>query len=1188
MKLMNSLLELKPCQKSRVIIIIDVEYFGNITLPISSDDPTFELLDLFLDAYEGGDIPESAYVDPFDTSSAYVFDLFAKTNKYLGEDLYFLSSEDLTPTKTISNEIDSGDNLFNPFATIGDNTAASFVLSSSSIGATAGSTLDTADIIWQFVDGKLEGAWYKKFDEEFVTDTTCIKIPVGSFEMRYPFADRGLSGEDIGWTGIGIDNCQHNNYISPEERDAIEELYWADDSGLSSANSIALMQTSLIADGAGANENIFKADQIQIKPNRESTEEQFAWLFDFNHTELPISCGLNQIYWPLFRYSDETQVFPFNIPPTQAEDRDLKSLHMTKDLCGATAGLTPNTGDRIFKNNGFCGVKTEGAWLSGCDVGELGYDIYDPAIIEDICGNLNFELSGGVVFISGECISAFDVGVVEDDPCGSEAVKKAIRNVKFSGKGSALFTSVTGQSGLVYDTRANYFSWGSSGGIGPSVVEFNNGEFTDAPLNELFELGEVSFFNGDYDDDTAATAANLAFTVNLGDQQQRYDYPITINNTVNSGNQTDNADSFTIEAQANEARFTVNGIEYTLLLSFGEIESGGFVEDSTLYAFEGQTAVAKLMGQFVTEDVLDEVVESTTISYRYQAFNHAQTLNMEYTTDVTDCILTIIGESTEEGNDTTTEEVWVLSTDGLNKLFFYSPDLDQTVELLAPKLIGCYRNINRSISSASRQSGLHMVAAAGKDTPFIWEFPDADPTDVLNGYDHDDHCNYNKITSYSSAINAEIGDDVNQWKQCNCKSVYYSPVGNDLEGIENFDNNREFSDVLYVDSGPEPFSYATWVGPDGKSYRESDYFAVFKYSGVEPDSGYGIGFWQTLSGKPFTLEQGQSYVYRRASFGGCDENQPPCFVVRNCHCFDKYDTGICDPVWIKLIQDSDGEWVSTGEVSDMVLESGQFYEYEKRGEINYKLYKNGQYVDRSTPTPSFSLNVTFQDTLPYWAESPTIGALNIGLSAFETDDYLLTTQPKPSEAIIENDSYINYVRNTCEPLIWKQPINFTVDFQRENQWQVLDFSFANPPLLKKLVGCGSCDFVFDNSPNSCYLQDSNCEARIGNVVATNTPSNMVIRTAADCGSNTEIYYSAQTPFTFTQEVTIGGELVNPTAAVYMEASRPWANYINGPEANIRVEEDTSTLKTEGELGVFKPQHLGVTKVQCFGKDNKLV
>lgn len=894
---------------------------SNISLPVSSDNSLFDLFNYYIDSFTDG-IPLTEYVDVFKRDEL-KFDLYLKTNKYLGEDIYTLSSVSLnTDRVTIERQIRNGQNNYNPFEGTPDDISYSTPISSTNLadsGATAGTNLSNSDVVWQFVDGTVEGAWLKRSDEEFTTSEACIRLPRGVSEFRFPYANRGLSGEGIGWTGKGVSNCSVVPYVSLEERNLaarIDEVYWNDQSALSSVKPISLNQTQLVDSGAQASKIIEEADQIQVKSTRDSEVSDTAWLFDFDRTELPITCGTNVIYYPLFRFGDTGRTFQFNISPDQTESKPLSSIGITKSMCGAIAGTTPETADQILKQSGQCENPTEGAWLRSCELSAIDYDLDLRCVLSALSCDI----------LSGDGVSAVPLS-------GSECILSAV-----------------------------------------------------------------------------------------------------------------------------------------------------------------------------------------------------------------DCSLS-------------------------------SSDCVEVCNVL-------------SGSGAARQTGLHMVNRSGDVSHFFWEFDDL-PADVaINGYDHDEHCNYRKIDSYSSIINPSVSDELNQWKHCNCKAVYYSPIGNTLDNFESF---SDFSDVIYIDSGVEPFSLATWTDPDGNDYRNSDQFGVFKYKGDEPDSGFGIGTWETLKGEPLILKKGNSYVYRRASFGGCTDVTAPPLVVNNCHCYDNCNDNICVTEWVKMVKNDSGVWESTGEITDMTMDAGSFYQYIKRGSIKYKVWKNGTEYERSIETPSFSLNILFDNPKPYWASSPNFYGLDVGISAFESDEYLLTTQPNPSEIVLTDDIYVKYTSNGCDPIIWKENLEFSIDLGIPDSWRKIQFSDESPDLLRKIIGCGTCELVFPDTPNTCNIRENKCDSFFTSIEATDELSDMAIRTPINCGETTQFFYYAKEAFTWTQDFNDVISVDDQSAvSLFSTARSPWGNLFNTDEALVRVHEDKEELKTKGNIGVFKPENVGVNKIECFGIQNEVI
>jgi len=1377
-----------------------VDIPSNISLPVSSDNSLFDLFNYYIDSFTDG-IPLTEYVDVFKRDEL-KFDLYLKTNKYLGEDIYTLSSVSLnTDRVTIERQIRNGQNNYNPFEGTPDDISYSTPISSTNLadsGATAGTNLSNSDVVWQFVDGTVEGAWLKRSDEEFTTSEACIRLPRGVSEFRFPYANRGLSGEGIGWTGKGVSNCSVVPYVSLEERNLaarIDEVYWNDQSALSSVKPISLNQTQLVDSGAQASKIIEEADQIQVKSTRDSEVSDTAWLFDFDRTELPITCGTNVIYYPLFRFGDTGRTFQFNISPDQTESKPLSSIGITKSMCGAIAGTTPETADQILKQSGQCENPTEGAWLSSCELASIDYDcvltplsvkkeyLPLPVMLVDRVDDLPERDTTDVIVLGEGSFSDIEV---------PDWATRAIVKVRTAGSlprenGTYIDNTVWVQDIAISEVKMEDASDDDGGSIPPyeyggvphytNLVDTGSNNSSDSILDStVMEVPLIENFiqvrvKHDIlgDDPSSFSQTSQVYLIGFeGDVAVGIDEnpwrkallpePIMVTEHTTQGDVFDQTYNFgegvlssveipswatraivksrtggrldrrtssydrhldtIIEVQdITTAEVKMKSVNADPSLSAMQYEYGGTphivqvppinssnsdvsVVDSSVMSiplvgdalnvkikhdsminsggantsqlyflgFEGNGGstmeldmVSPLKKSLLSSPVLvynkvdqipeadsEEVVDLGDIGidmdvpkWATRAIVKARTSGSINTDAATfSSVVQVQGVAVSEVkfHDATNELKYTyggqphqsvmgdpdhndslvdssvmsvpisdttLTIRPIHETFdrgpsWENPFYSQTTQVYILGFEGDTSGIDceleggecdfncdqRPNNDTARQTGLHMVNRSGNMSHFFWEFDDL-PADVaINGYDHDEHCNYRKIDSYSSIINPSVSDELNQWKHCNCKAVYYSPIGNTLDNFESF---SDFSDVIYIDSGVEPFSLATWTDPDGNDYRNSDQFGVFKYKGDEPDSGFGIGTWETLKGEPLILKKGNSYVYRRASFGGCTDVTAPPLVVNNCHCYDNCNDNICATEWVKMIKNDSGVWESTGEITDMTMDAGSFYQYIKRGSIKYKVWKNGTEYERSIETPSFSLNILFDNPKPYWASSPNFYGLDVGISAFESDEYLLTTQPNPSEIVLTDDIYVKYTSNGCDPIIWKEDLEFSIDLGIPDSWRKIQFSDESPDLLRKIIGCGSCELVFPDTPNTCNIRENKCDSFFTSIEATDELSDMAIRTPINCGETTQFFYYAKEAFTWTQDFN-DVISVNDQSAVslFSTARSPWSNLFNTDEALVRVREDKEELKTKGNIGVFKPENVGVNKIECFGIQNEVI
>jgi hypothetical protein len=176
------------------------------------------------------------------------------------------------------------------------------------------------------------------------------------------------------------------------------------------------------------------------------------------------------------------------------------------------------------------------------------------------------------------------------------------------------------------------------------------------------------------------------------------------------------------------------------------------------------------------------------------------------------------------------------------------------------------------------------------------------------------------------------------------------------------------------------------------------------------------------------------------------------------------------PTWYKAIRGSDGNWVGTRTISDMVLRAGDYigYVHQQGSDYNSPINSNTNF---NTSGLSFTINIklngwdydtnTFGSSnigknygaKPFWAKvytSPdTNNNWNKGTTAFGGqvrffNDYTPIHQPQISSLILSNGDNIKYVRKTNKNLVWKQPLTINT-LVSSYQWNKLTFKkdFSN-------------------------------------------------------------------------------------------------------------------------------------------------
>ena len=244
--------------------------------------------------------------------------------------------------------------------------------------ATAGETIETADTIFlKTVDG-IEGAWLRQ--EPFIENTAVMKSvlrKLSKTQFRFPYPGYGLSGEDISWTGYGLESDRRFYFLDDPYKNAIYRQYWSSNLELTGTKPISINSTTLVDNGAYANEAYSPADKIRIWPESTPyTNSSYrgvideAWLYRMNGTEISIAPATDSVViWPFEKITSENQ-YPSYIPdnlnafclPTSLTDIKLPFGIASNNLSGA---------DSIYFIQNYQDKKENAAasaWLSGRDV----------------------------------------------------------------------------------------------------------------------------------------------------------------------------------------------------------------------------------------------------------------------------------------------------------------------------------------------------------------------------------------------------------------------------------------------------------------------------------------------------------------------------------------------------------------------------------------------------------------------------------------------------------------------------------------------------------------------------------------------------------------------------------------------------------------------------------------------------
>lgn len=252
--------------------------------------------------------------------------------------------------------------------------------------------------------------------------------------------------------------------------------------------------------------------------------------------------------------------------------------------------------------------------------------------------------------------------------------------------------------------------------------------------------------------------------------------------------------------------------------------------------------------------------------------------------------------------------------------------------------------VNTGRLSYFQQDGLTISLSAGNAIRFIWMGPNTPLDSVFKTLSHKNDCPLSTNTSLASAL---------EWQSCSCKQVHYTPFGH--PGTV-FEENNSFADYIIKDVSDviQPHDLASWRDSDDNPALNSIEFAWYK---TNTSRGWGNGQWVSNFYKaptPFTLKTGEAYFYRRAQARDNIDGMPNYSV--------NYKFGTTHAKWIEATLSPEGDWVSTGKESSMVINPGDFLKFDRnQSTVAYKL--------SSYPTEGGSYNLgsvwAIYDKIPY-------------------------------------------------------------------------------------------------------------------------------------------------------------------------------------------------------------------------------
>jgi hypothetical protein len=482
----------------------------------------------------------------------------------------------------------------------------------------------------------------------------------------------------------------------------------------------------------------------------------------------------------------------------------------------------------------------------------------------------------------------------------------------------------------------------------------------------------------------------------------------------------------------------------------------------------------------------------------------------------------------------------------------------------------------------STQPGLSLRVNPNQTVPFVWMGNTIPINDVsgFRGFYDDVACELDST---------QLQTIISKQEDINCPARYYSPLGHRGNNIEEY---QAKCDIILKNVRGETFTtIEQWRGSDGKDYLHSRDAAWFKLTENGVDVGWGKGTWQTATNENFEFEFAREYFYYRNTINTNTSN--PYLILHHCYC-EMEGRVKClpenwKPRWHKLIFQN-GQWVDGGQLSDMVLRSGNFIQYEHQESFEYAM----QYYslveesvpinalpqpirrDRRIDSLSFILSVELENTMPYWGISqyhnPREKAHDAGnvRNHHSPHDYLILTNPLPSNRILEDGQYMEYIRSDCAPspcFVWEEPIIQRKKINTKG-WKKIDLSQCHDSEILDHLSNDICclpwsnDVVFQpcSDLDICVCLGNKERGEVSYIKATLEDSDVLFRSAV-MGSPTKIHYFARRPFTIQWNINLNRRReTEDQNGVFVEALTPWRNLIQPWTPQLIIAHSKDQLK----------------------------
>jgi hypothetical protein len=1089
--------------------------------------------------------------------------LIAANQKYLGETIYGVSALPIrqitTPDYILNLNFTAGNNWFlwpsgyqELNHNVYNNSYNPISIQDSSLinaGATPGTDFTNSDIIFSDKNGTVEGAWLQGPYQVPVKSNIHITLKGGDVtEFLYPYVGYDLDSKTLNFLNFNTsrNNEKLFNSLTTSQQQNILTQYYTNSFPLTSVLSTYLNQTNLIVQGATSGEFSNEADSIIKKihdytvPLIHSGEDaQTAYLYKFNRTDLPISAGQNNIYWPLQTFKTAENL-TINYTERDCLPVRLADINPSYVMAGAVAGDSFSTSDVIYRLNSRSDLSQamEAAWYGGGQISQLNVttksiNIYGSMSAVDCAHSVKGIIQGAASFKADSNQKVSFVWCGEDT--FADEVFKYIPHEKNCEYGKTYPHQYYNDQDFINPTplyNKNYWTkcsckavyYSPIGHIGHNVTDYNGmadylfadpfglgvqfalGSWLDTRRLTIQNSPQFSFFqlDGKHGDNKVGYGSGRWKTSDnslspVGDRMilktgKRYTYYRTglrTNNNSTAGNTiTNNFSPYFISnyiyPKVNAVMCDSAGMKYDIVIAIDYSRSQSFNFK------EIKKAVAKICTRLIN------ACDKTKSNYCFDRQNSVQ--------------VAVVGFAAKE----------------LIVHFLTNQDYEIDLQLQALQEPQQYPDWQTNYTP--------MLTVADKLLYGNWYGADSSFID-LTKLCSDVNTTILNASALTNALNTPQNGAIKKLVIISDGVSTIDPTESNesiLQLVQNLKNKG--TEIQSVSMGE--LSVASNLMQQMATSSDT-YFNLYKYL-ISGDGNY------------------DSFIdYISDRIDGCVSYRP---------------------IWRKAIKNAQGNWVETSQISDMALMPNDFLIYDHKTNTMY--YDNFTGITFEQPSISFTINAKLDGwnyitnnfnsknigpeygAKPFWAKVPNNPISFAGQVRF-VDDYVPVHQPEISDLTLDQGSYIQYNRVGLTDLKWNQPSNFLATINT-TQWNkiIFDKKYSN---LESILRSNLTDCIINNSYE---------------------PSNMILESYSEY-KLARYHYYAQTGFVYTENLFLKNRCLDNyvifLSGVLINPPEPYANLDNRFYPTVATVSFPSLAVSEASVGGYLlPENLGVSTYRGRG------